>query len=514
MASNVNLDALIRREDFEVESDSTQSQPVQTLQIRDLEASSFFYAALRKPDFQRETSDWSPKKIVEFVQSFLDGDLIPAIILWRSGNYNFVIDGAHRLSALIAWVNNDYGDETLSRTFFDGRIPDEQTEIATKTRTQINKAIGSFAEYKLAVSSPEKVKPEIIHRSKRLASLAVQLQWVTGDASKAEASFFKINQSAAPIDPTELKLLQSRKCPNALAARAIIRSGTGHKYWSSFETEKKQEIEELSKQIHSNLFVPKLVTPIKTLDLPIAGRGYSAQSLPLIFELVNLTNRVADMKDVAIDLNGDETIKFLKVTRQVVNRISGNHPSSLGLHPVIYFYSATGRYQPTAFLAVVGLVKDFEERNYFRTFAEIRSRFESFLLKYKNLVNQVTVKYGSGRKGFAQLKSLYWFILENLHSDASEIELLELLQQEARFSYLQPGERDVASTRKDMNTAAKSEAFLRDALAAPLRCRICEGLIHTNSISVDHIIRKADGGFGTVTNAQLTHPFCNTTIKN
>ncbi|MFZ2197889.1 MAG: HNH endonuclease signature motif containing protein, partial [Thermodesulfovibrionales bacterium] len=63
------------------------------------------------------------------------------------------------------------------------------------------------------------------------------------------------------------------------------------------------------------------------------------------------------------------------------------------------------------------------------------------------------------------------------------------------------------------NVETKSAAFLRDALKEPLRCGICGGLIHFNSISFDHIRRKEDGGLGTVDNAQLSHPFCNTTLK-
>ena len=65
----------------------------------------------------------------------------------------------------------------------------------------------------------------------------MQLQWVRGGASKAEQSFFKINQHAVPINQTESRLLQSRSKPNTLAARAIIRSGTGHKYWSRFDSD-------------------------------------------------------------------------------------------------------------------------------------------------------------------------------------------------------------------------------------------------------------------------------------
>lgn len=60
MAHLVNLDALIPREDFEVDEQGTPAVPTQTLQIRNLESADFFYNVLRKPDFQRETSDWGP----------------------------------------------------------------------------------------------------------------------------------------------------------------------------------------------------------------------------------------------------------------------------------------------------------------------------------------------------------------------------------------------------------------------------------------------------------------------
>ena len=82
----VNLDALISREDFEVvDENSLTHQRLQTIQIRDLEPNAFFFTALRKPDFQRETANWTPDKIADLVHSFIEGDLIPAIILWSSG---------------------------------------------------------------------------------------------------------------------------------------------------------------------------------------------------------------------------------------------------------------------------------------------------------------------------------------------------------------------------------------------------------------------------------------------
>src|SRR5262245_46856119 len=117
MATNVvNLDALIPRDDFEVDSEAVNHPRLEKIDIRHLE-DGFFLNSLRKPDFQRETAHWTPDKICDLVKTFLDGELIPGVILWQSGSDVFVIDGAHRLSALIAWTHNDYGDGAQSREF-------------------------------------------------------------------------------------------------------------------------------------------------------------------------------------------------------------------------------------------------------------------------------------------------------------------------------------------------------------------------------------------------------------
>lgn len=525
MATNVvNLDALIPRDDFEVEGEHGQDfRRGDTLRITDLVPGAFFYNTLRKPDFQRETANWAPQKIQDFVKTFLDGDLIPAIILWGAGGGTFVIDGAHRLSALIAWVHDDYGDGAKSRPFFQNDIPPEQLRAAKRTRDLINKVVGSYVEHETAIDQPRS-KPEVIERAKRLSSLALQLQWVpAGDVKKAEASFFKINQAATPIDPTELRILRARTSPIAITSRVIVRNATGHKYWSAYSERIQEEMEEIGRETYKILFHPPRDTPIKTLDLPVAGRGYSGQTLPLIFDLVNLANDVKIIDSARIskaspppeaDVDGTETLSFLKNTRRIVYKISGTHPSSLGLHPAIYFYSASGRHQPTAFLAVIELIKTLDKNRQFPIFTKIRNKFENFILDNKSFSNQMTVKFGSGVKGFDKLKGLYIFIIEKLINGHSSKEILENLKSNPEFLFLTPDQTIESSASTRFSRDTKSAAFLKEALKHPLRCRICEGLIHFNSIQFDHIVRKADGGLGIAENAQLTHPYCNSTIKN
>ncbi len=337
MAHLVNLDALILREDFEVKTEpmqtsTTATQITSTLRAADLESTSWFYPVLRKPDFQRETANWDPDKVADLIQSYVEGDLIPSVILWRAPDGNiFAIDGAHRLSALLGWVHDDYGDRQISQPFFGGFIPPEQEKAAERTRRLVNERVGSYAELKAVAQVPDSAKtPERSRFAKNLSVYAISLQWVPGDAPKAEHSYFKINQKATLIDPTELAMIQARRKPNALATRALIRGGTGHKYWSKFAEQTIHEIESIGREVYEALFKPALEMPIKTLDLPVAGRGYSAESVKMIFDLVNYLNGVEEPESskaeskgkLPDDPTGEATLRFLKAVQRTAVRIA------------------------------------------------------------------------------------------------------------------------------------------------------------------------------------------------
>jgi hypothetical protein len=143
----VNLDALIDRADFEAEADTSQSTQV-AINIRDLEReNSFFLRSLKKPDFQRETASWEPEQVRDFIKTFIEGDFYPAILLWISKIGAFVIDGAHRLSALIAWVEDDYGDGKASHAFFGINLSGDQIRYADETRKIVEKEFGKYRDY-------------------------------------------------------------------------------------------------------------------------------------------------------------------------------------------------------------------------------------------------------------------------------------------------------------------------------------------------------------------------------
>lgn len=510
--SQVNLDALIPREDFEVDGGQEAQNLGDKLKVNELlKSSGFFYSSLRKPDFQRETSDWDKEKITSFIKSFLDGDLIPSIILWKAGQYTFVIDGAHRLSALIAWVNDDYGDGFISQAFFNHEVDEDQKRAADQTRRHVNKNVGSYKELTDAIQSPEKAHPDLLQKAHRIGVFSLQLQWVTGSAEKAESSFFTINQKATPISETEISLLKARKKPYAMASRAILRAGSGHKYWKMFDPAIQESVETVSKEINESLFTPKIKTPIKTLDLPLAGKGYSSKSLSLIFDLVRLANDV-EGKNVIEDSSGSETIKYLRETNRIIRRFTTTHPSSLGFHPAVYFYSEKGRYQPTAFMAWIEAIKDLERNNLLRAFTDDRRSFEKALIELKFVTSQVTVKYGSGLKGHRPLKEIYLKILGFVQAgqvvDEIKVELKKL------YPYLNFEYQGDVPSGANFTEAVKSEIFITQALASASRCSICGGYVHVNSITFDHVTRKQDGGMGVAENGGVSHPYCNTTYKN
>lgn len=208
--------------------------------------------------------------MVSLLECFVNGDLIPSVILWQSPTYLFVIDGGHRLSVLRAWVEDDYGDGPTSETFFGYQISDEQRKTADKTRALVDKTIGTWQHYQARIAD-EGLDPNERRKLNAVVSRGLPIQWVKGDADKAESSFFKINTKGTPLDDIEELLLRNRRKPTSIAARAIIRAGKGHRYWSGFCPETATEIETTAKGLHAILFEPEIQRPIKTLDLPLGG---------------------------------------------------------------------------------------------------------------------------------------------------------------------------------------------------------------------------------------------------
>jgi len=515
-ANGVNLDALIPREDFAATSAPAKGNPTATIGIGQLADDSFLVQSLRKPDFQRETSSWTPQKIVDLVAAFLDGDLIPAVILWRSGGLVFVIDGAHRLSAILAWLYDDYGDKSRSVTFFENQVPEEQIKLAAQTRKLVDSTIGSYASYQDAKKSIAFADERMKERIGGLAANSFVAQWVPAtDAIGAENSFFKINQSPTPVDPVEKRILKGRRSASAIATRAINRGGVGHKYWGHFSADTQAEIEKVGAEIHAALYLPPMGgMPIKSSDVPVGGRGYS--SLPFLFDLVNLVNTVGSSKETAKDdPDGQTTLAYMRAVKKRLERITTTEPGSLGLHPLAYFYTRGGTFQPIAFLAVMQVIGRLVERNQLDNFTDVRRAFEQFVMKHKEAFTLIVKRQGAGVRSRPALEAYLEMALDGLWNQKTDDEIIADMSADPRFSFFATPApiREGNGKSRNFDASAKSAAFVAGLETSGVRCAICDALLHRNSIQTDHVVRKADGGGANAANAQVTHPYCNSTYK-
>lgn len=277
------------------------------------------------------------------------------------------------------------------------------------------------------------------------------------------------------------------------------------------------QVQELAAEINEILFAPKLQTPIKTLDIPVGGKLYSSQTLPLILDLVNIVNDADfNSKDIQDDETGEVTIQTLKNVKKVAYRLNSNHASSLGLHPVVYFYSQDGRHKTASFFAIVDFVVELDKCKKINNFIDVRSEFEKFILEYDYLVQQINRKYRSAQKSYSYISSFFQKFVFAFKAGRSVDEAINEIMSSPEFNYLtfqkMPQQLDPAT--KDFNTGKKSAVYIREALQNAPKCRICGGFIHRNSISIDHVQRKEDGGLATLDNGQITHPYCNTGYKN
>lgn len=518
-ANLVNLDAMIAREDFAVKSaQSTQHYDKQDkISVRDFTADGLLGSLLRKPDFQRETNHWTPEQVLSLLECYVEGDLIPSVILWQSETATFVIDGGHRLSVLRAWIEDDYGDGHLSLAYFGTEISREQKRIAQRTRQLIDTKIGRWST--LQKKAKESLAEEEKKRLHIISTRALPIQWVNGDANKAEASFFKINTKGTPLDNIEELLLQNRHKPIAIAARAIIRAGKGHKYWSQFDQTVADKIENSAKQLSELLFEPEIQSPIKTLDLPLGGSRGVRTAIQTLIDLCLIATRSSSgtpekLADTGDDSDGSGTVRVLERTRSLVERVTGNSAASLGLHPAVYFYGPSGRHSSYMFMGTIEWMAKKISNNdssFFKKFTSVRSDFEKVLIEKKDLLSTIIQRHISGRRTSTHAIVLE-FILSKLLAgqQPTDSELVSVARLEGKIVVGAP-----TSQANDFSDDVKSKVFITSAMESAQRCHICNGFLDpTKSVSYDHVQEKKHGGIGTTANCGLAHPYCNTGYKN
>src|SRR5262249_3093947 len=149
------------------------------------------------------------------------------------------------------------------------------------------------------------------------------------------------------------------------------------------------------------------------------------------------------------DGDGTATIAYLKTVRRIASRIAGDHPGSLGLHPAVYFYGETGKYQTTAFLGTVRLIQQFEAKpKQYMEFTRVREQFEDFLLTHRFFATEVVNSYGGGMRRVAAFLSLYNAILGGFLASKTMEEVLREVGQEIGLQFV-PAPPEMAAAYGD-----------------------------------------------------------------
>ncbi len=319
----------------------------------------------------------------------------------------------------------------------------------------------------------------------------------------------------------EERILRAKRSALSVATRVLTHAGKGHAYWQHFENEtSRNRVPKLGAEIYDLLFKPTLATPIKTTEVPLAGEGYGAGVLRLAFDLIALANnlpipdltRTKSGELLPNDAKGTITIKYLQETKKLIQLILSNDASSFGLHPALYFYTGRGAFQPAALLNVAAWLIDLKHHNKLDDFRKVRGAFEDLMLAHPIIIKPPTNKLGSGKRTRPRMVALLHRALEiisqNPNITKAWVELKDEFPHLAREEEELNEDKHAGKPGGRFSSATKSAASLIDISIVP-KCCLCGGLKHPHGITLDHDVKKADGGTSAITNSRWVHPICN-----
>jgi hypothetical protein len=556
----VHLDHLIRREslrwvetniiqqDFPLFGPAQRDHRIRYLDLDDETNVVPFFPLLRKPDFQRETSAWSPEDCLSLLESIVTGLIIPSLIVWKSPDNNFlyILDGAHRLSVVRAWMLDDWGDK--SNDYYDRHEYSlEISKAAEEVRALVKARIGNYQDFVTAgkrymevsrVGSPSKELSELDYKrglfyGDMLQGAGFDIQRVGGNYKVAESSFLRINRSGQPLDDWETILIENRDSSFARAVMSIVNGGAS-RFWpdvaQSTETDMiLKEIKDGSQQINRKLFVPPFVTPIKDANVPFMvapgyfqKHAYLLELLPVVSgmsgtddDIKSMLSRDTSASSEAVLNNGR---KLIVAVLEIFTHLTTDNSSdnkSLSIVPLFYFYSRYARYVRSSLYGfTLWLTTGSEEeiRNRKIVFSAHRGRYEQILFE-NNIAGAITDRVGSGSRATPVVVEFNERVLRLLDSNPAPItepsfksELDKILDDLT----VQRTRKSEAKEDRQVGETQKNVINMKKLFEHSIRCEICGGIHNLRyGTQYDHEIPYAQGGMTEIANLRPTHPFCN-----
>jgi hypothetical protein len=94
---------------------------------------------------ERRTWHWAPDEIARYIGRLTRGDAkYPVVLHHTDPQLIRVQHGKHRLSAILAWIRNDYGDGDYSKVFTGERIAPADAAAAKACRAAVRESAGIF----------------------------------------------------------------------------------------------------------------------------------------------------------------------------------------------------------------------------------------------------------------------------------------------------------------------------------------------------------------------------------
>lgn len=261
--------------------------------------------------------------------------------------------------------------------------------------------------------------------------------------------------------------------------------------------------------------VPMNVDDINSFS--VGGTQSSSLTLDVVNQTVKICNGITDTKKAII---GDENdvINMLSNTLKILQYIHSKEKFSLGLHPFVYFYSDLGKHKIGSYYGILLFIKNLISNNRLNDFIQVRAQFEEVVYTYSFIVQQIIRKYRQTKRSYDKIANYFSDLMSIIRSNdkMSSEEIINELRNLPEYKYLQTEiiDNEEVEIRGNFSRGRRQQIKLQTFVSNLPKCPICGGYLDNYSISVDHIIRKSDGGSNAKANGQVTHLYCNTTYKN
>lgn len=556
----VHLDHLILREDIFYTSPKTSSLPERNIKkdevIRyvDIQDNRALFSRLRKPDFQRQTNSWTPEKCVDFLDSVLRGWLVPHIILWKKPGTEtrYVLDGAHRVSVVKAWMADDWGDSGSAKSHYAKQDREQIERAAEKTRQMVKARIGSYKEFHAELEDLRQLsemevlqlapqKRVLLEFFNSIDDTGLLIHWAENNSYEEVAqSFVRINRGGQPLDEFEVFLIDNRKSAFVRCIMAIAGGGAGS-YWSTQEELSillRQMIEgfnTIAQNIHRRLFEPTHELPPTDVHQPFMPTPpyfrkhlYLRELLPILVnhEIIRGKNGFQRLVSRAEYIHSVEAVvrsskKILSTTEDQLKHltsISNTEPLSLDIVPLFYWYNRRGQLVRALcygfmFWMLSGNQEDIRIRKLI--FSGNRDRFEEILHLLKPQIASIHFAGGAALNTTDKTAKFFQRLLELLHENQGTPtdNLLDRVKNiVGDIAPIEPEETIaiVSNRRSGRNTSLDTHGKINRLFKQNHRCHICGGHIDwKRKHQLDHVDEYRKTKITTPEGLEETHQFCN-----